>query len=801
MRRTHYLPLLTILAGCLLLVGLAQSAPVMAAGTTYYVAPEGNDTFPGTEAQPWRTIQRAATAMRPGDTTLVKNGLYEVSTKTGSSIRFIQNGSPTAWVTLKAYPGHRPKIVGKTWYAINFDHASYIEVNGFSIQGIPDASSSFSGNGVSASYAHHIRILNNDIYDFPGGGISGAWSDYLDVEGNHVHNNVKLAPYANSAISFINLNHVDTSPNYHNIIRANIVYDNEETIPVSTSNGMAITDGNCIIIDSSRHMQNGVAVNPYVGSTLIENNLCFNNGGRGINVFMSDNVYATNNTLYMNQRTATINDGELSARDASNVKFYNNIVVPLPGKMANISRRTSNVIFGRNLYFNTTDIPVKASDDLIGIDPKFKNASLDPTVADFHLRNDSPAINQIINPYIPLTDLDLNARPFGVAAELGAYEFLAVQPQGTSVPPTALPPTTVPPTATPPPAPTSPTLLLDVQPPNAAVGQNVTVNLKLFKVSNLYGLDVRCNVNPAVLTGASHADGTVFKTGNSFFVDNGYKPDGTWSTAASLLSPAPAFAGDGVAFTLNYRVAAAGSSKVDCNVLAVNWDGLTLDLAIINSAFNSGQTVTGKSVVQPTSTPAPIINSQATPQPTVAIMLPSGPSVDTAPLVIPTNMPIVPTESLPVPVPTSLPSLNTVSGIAAYQNRTTQAGISVRLFSGDTPVVNLVTNANGGFNFTDVPDGTYRIEISAPEHLTVVADVTVSGGQPVSLGAVTLGAGDADDNGQIDLSDAALLGANFYLPVPPGPASADLNADGQIDIADLVLIGSNYGASGPVTVP
>ena len=48
-----------------------------AVGATYYVAGDGNDNNPGTEAQPWRNIQRAVNVMQPGDTVLVKNGLYD----------------------------------------------------------------------------------------------------------------------------------------------------------------------------------------------------------------------------------------------------------------------------------------------------------------------------------------------------------------------------------------------------------------------------------------------------------------------------------------------------------------------------------------------------------------------------------------------------------------------------------------------------------------------------------------------------------------------------------------------------
>ena len=54
-------------------LGRAASA---AGGTTYYVAPSGNDSNPGTIAQPWRTIQKAADTMVAGDTVYIRAGTF-----------------------------------------------------------------------------------------------------------------------------------------------------------------------------------------------------------------------------------------------------------------------------------------------------------------------------------------------------------------------------------------------------------------------------------------------------------------------------------------------------------------------------------------------------------------------------------------------------------------------------------------------------------------------------------------------------------------------------------------------------
>ncbi len=49
-----------------------------ARGSTYVVAPDGNDSNPGTDELPWRTLQKAASSVGPGDTVRIKSGEYAI---------------------------------------------------------------------------------------------------------------------------------------------------------------------------------------------------------------------------------------------------------------------------------------------------------------------------------------------------------------------------------------------------------------------------------------------------------------------------------------------------------------------------------------------------------------------------------------------------------------------------------------------------------------------------------------------------------------------------------------------------
>lgn len=60
-----------------LLILLAWGLALPLQATTYYTAVDGDDAHPGTAEWPWRTIQKAAITLHPGDTVIVREGIYD----------------------------------------------------------------------------------------------------------------------------------------------------------------------------------------------------------------------------------------------------------------------------------------------------------------------------------------------------------------------------------------------------------------------------------------------------------------------------------------------------------------------------------------------------------------------------------------------------------------------------------------------------------------------------------------------------------------------------------------------------
>src|ERR1043166_10265653 len=135
--------------------------PSAATAATYYVATTGNDANPGTQAQPFRTIQKGLNVLRASDTLYLRGGTYAESIN--SNNQTIPSG--TSWADaprIAAYSGETVTLQG----TVNLVHAyiKYLIIDGIIVD----------GGGVSLIHVNFIRLQNGEVKNSPAQGIFTA---------------------------------------------------------------------------------------------------------------------------------------------------------------------------------------------------------------------------------------------------------------------------------------------------------------------------------------------------------------------------------------------------------------------------------------------------------------------------------------------------------------------------------------------------------------------------------------------------------------------------------------------------
>jgi len=178
--------------------------------SSFYVATTGNDSNPGTQAAPWRTVQHAADVARAGSTVNVRGGVYEELV----SIKASGNASD-GFITIRSYPGETA-VLDATHFTpsgrqgvLTIHNQSYVRIEGFEIRNFHTAEHRLAPLGIDIMGAgSHIELLKNNVHhieqtfqgrDKPGSGGNGfgiavygtdAKTPITDliIDGNEVHN-------------------------------------------------------------------------------------------------------------------------------------------------------------------------------------------------------------------------------------------------------------------------------------------------------------------------------------------------------------------------------------------------------------------------------------------------------------------------------------------------------------------------------------------------------------------------------------------------------------------------------------
>ncbi len=178
-------------AWVLLPIFLMFSHPGFAA--TYFVSPLGDNNQPGSAAQPWKTVQKAADTMASGDSCIVWPGDYD------ENILISTSGGPGDEISF---------ISGQDTVTVNSFNVSsdYIRIEGFKIHA--EECNGTWGYGVKLS-SDHCVIENNFLYYCPKGGIVlTASADHNTITNNECSRNGLCGIYVDGTFNTCEFNEV-----------------------------------------------------------------------------------------------------------------------------------------------------------------------------------------------------------------------------------------------------------------------------------------------------------------------------------------------------------------------------------------------------------------------------------------------------------------------------------------------------------------------------------------------------------------------------------------------------------------
>lgn len=423
-------------------------------GAVYYVSGTGNDSNPGTEAQPWKTIQKAAETMIAGDSVFIKAGTYNERVLPQNS------GVPGKYITYAPYPNNTIAIDGSgidlpdDWGGlVDITEKSYIKISGLRIK---NAGPHINNQGILVDKSSYIIIEHNYTYNTASSGI-GAWSSsHITIDGNEVvkacnggiQECITVAVTGNFEIKNNHVHHCFPGPlgggegivskdgshdgrvynnHVHDMEKLGIYVDawDKHTYNIKIFNNIVhdIPNHDCYTVASERGglLEN---INLY-------NNIGYNAGENGITVSYNGDVLVQpikditiiNNTLYKNGSPNWGGGIVVGNAYVENIVIRNNIVSRNIYYQIDVEPFVpkNEVTIDHNLIDGFRDYAdeVKGSDPVEG-DPLFINASN----GDFHIKSQSPAIDAASSQGAPARDFDGNERPQGAGYDIGAFEYI-----------------------------------------------------------------------------------------------------------------------------------------------------------------------------------------------------------------------------------------------------------------------------------------------------------------------------------------------------------------------------------------
>lgn len=416
----------------LAIISLIYGSPVFA--ETIYVATTGNDSNPGTEVAPLRTLQAAVNKiveLGPLTDVRVREGDYQ-------GFNYGWDGEPggTAEDPIKFSADAGVRITEDnpdTPDGINIENVSYVVVEGFEVIGA-------TRTGIRVAGGHHITIRENTCRDNGKWGILTGFTDDLLIE-----NNITSGSILEHGI------YVGNSPK-RPVIRGNISYSNHGGGIQINADRHAGDDGICeealiennILYENGRGGGSAINLDGVVNST-IRNNLLYDNHASGISLFRQDGTLPSSNNMIVNNTIIQASDGRWALNiqnESTDTKIFNNILITghsFRGSLSICTSCISGTESDNNLLNNriTTDgseiislarWQTQTGHDLNSLaisvsDSTYQQLFWNYHARDLRLKENSAAIDRGNDSCAPDMDIQGRSRPVGDASDIGAFEF------------------------------------------------------------------------------------------------------------------------------------------------------------------------------------------------------------------------------------------------------------------------------------------------------------------------------------------------------------------------------------------
>nr|NQU90582.1 right-handed parallel beta-helix repeat-containing protein [Bacteroidota bacterium] len=408
--------------------------------------PEASDENPGTPDLPWQTIQHAANVVQPGDSVVIREGIYYESVSTQTS------GNETdGYIVFAAYPGE-DVIIDGTGTGMNtgiYLENSFIKLYGLVIR-------NWDSTGIWAQDVNNFVVQDCELHDMTYGiGIAGNSHDFL-ISGTEVHHfdlyGIDASPFLDDYCyngTFINCTAHSARDAQQNVDgfalghgeQNNFLFDHCTTYGVF--DGFDISSSHTTLNSCLSYDCWNTCYKLWEDQVELVNCIGYSGDISIVQVCWSGNptetilrnctfydaevytIWVGNSNDILNMYNCIISGGEniglaFEQTSAGNYHgdfnlFQNNN----PARAISVGYSTdfsiSQIETGEWALYSGQDANSVVS-DLPG------EIFLNPATSDLHLTALSPAVNNGSMDWAPEIDFEGNIRPFGSAPDIGAYE-------------------------------------------------------------------------------------------------------------------------------------------------------------------------------------------------------------------------------------------------------------------------------------------------------------------------------------------------------------------------------------------